>query len=216
MEIVNHNIIRKNKDAFSNAVKTIKGLSAISKKNKRLSIGINSTYVGSNFESICKLYEELKKIDVNYVSLNLIRGVTWESRPKEININEYKYLNSLKDELINSKKKDSTLMNSLMTSKGKLMTKMIADTVKEDRSMNSCYAGNLFGVIKDNGDVFACEQLGTPLGNLSSVDFDLSKIWFSEEGKNKDFQFQSMNAIVLMNAFLPVIYFLILNIIHFY
>ena len=62
---------------------------------------------------------------------------------------------------------------------------MIADTVKEDRSMNSCYAGNLFGVIKDNGDVFACAQLGTPLGNLSSVDFDLSKIWFSEEGKKQ-------------------------------
>ena len=39
--------------------------------------------------------------------------------------------------------------------------------------------------IKDNGDVFACEQLSTPIGNLSTVDYDLSKIWFSDIAKQQ-------------------------------
>ena len=72
-----------------------------------------------------------------------------------------------------------------MTSKGRLMSKMISDTVKQSRSVNNCFAGSLFGVIKDNGDVFACEQLSTPLGNLSEVDYDLSKIWFSDTAEEQ-------------------------------
>ena len=124
-------------------------------------------------------------MDLNYVSLNLVRGVTWESRPKEIDTNKYKYLCNLKDELINLKNKKSSLMNSLMISKGKLMTEIIAETVEKDHSINNCFAGSLFGVIKDNGDVFACEQLENPLGNLLEVNFDLSKIWFSEKAKRQ-------------------------------
>lgn len=180
-----HNKIRKQKNAYSNALKTIKELSEISKNNNRLSIGINSTYIGSNYASICLLYEELINVEVNYVSLNLVRGVSWHSRPSGININEYKHLCTLKEKLVKSKEKTSSFMNTLMTSKGKLMTKIIADTVQKDRSVNNCYAGSLFGVIKDNGDVFACEQLAKPIGNLSKVDYDLSKIWFSDEAKKQ-------------------------------
>ena len=180
-----HNIIRKKKDAYLNAVNTLIGLSEIRKYNKRLSIGVNSTYIGTNYDSISKLYKELENVDLNYVSLNLLRGVTWDSRPKDIDIKEYNNLCKIKEKLIASKKIESSFMNALMTSKGKLMTKLISETVKKDRSINSCFAGSLFGVIKDNGDVFACEQLGKPLGNLSEVDYDFKKIWFSETAKEQ-------------------------------
>tara|TARA_B100000886_G_scaffold335798_1_gene293443 strand:- start:62 stop:1159 length:1098 start_codon:yes stop_codon:yes gene_type:complete len=180
-----HNIIRKKHNAYANAINTIRGLSKISKNNKRLSIGVNSTYIGSNFDSICQLYTDLNKVELNYVSLNLVRGVTWQSKPREIDINEYKELCYLKEKLIISKKKQSSFMNSLMTTKGKLMTNIIADTYQKDCSISDCYAGSLFGVIKDNGDVFACEQLSRPIGNLSKVNYDLSKIWFSEAAKKQ-------------------------------
>ena len=180
-----HNIIRKKSNAYSNAINTIRGLSKISKKNTRLSIGVNSTYIGTNFDSICKLYRELNNVELNYVSLNLLRGVTWQSKPKEIDIDEYKKLCTLKEKLIISKKNKSSFMNHLMTSKGKLMTNIIADTYQKDCSVTDCYAGSLFGVIKDNGEVFACEQLSQPIGNLSDVNYDLSKIWFSEAAKKQ-------------------------------
>tara|TARA_Y100000813_G_scaffold180302_1_gene148618 strand:+ start:849 stop:1931 length:1083 start_codon:yes stop_codon:yes gene_type:complete len=180
-----HNKIRKKENAFTNAINTIKELSIISKKNKRLSIGVNSTYVGSNYKSLCKLYKKLFSLKLDYVSLNLIRGNTWDTRPKNLNINEYNQLCELKDKLINSIKKESSFMNSLMTAKGHLMKQLITKTYKNDRSENDCYAGSLFGVIKDNGDVYACEQLSKPLGNLSGVDFDLSKIWFSDQAEKQ-------------------------------
>ncbi len=180
-----HNKIRKNNIAYSNAINTIKKLTKISKKNKKLSVGVNSTYIGSNYHSILELYKELKNIDLNYVSLNLVRGTTWQSRPKGIDLKQYEYLCGLKDELINSKSKQSSLMNSIMISKGKLMTKIIAETFHKDQSISNCFAGSLFGVIKDNGDVFACEQLSTSLGNLSDVDYDLSKIWFSQKAQKQ-------------------------------
>ncbi len=180
-----HNKIRKKDNAFKNALTTIEELSKLSKKNKRLSVGVNSTYIGSNYKSLCKLYKELYSVKLNYVSLNLVRGNTWNNRPKEININEYNQLCVLKDKLINSMNNESSLMNSLMASKGHLMTKLITETFKKDISVNDCYAGSLFGVIKDNGEVYACEQLSIPLGNLSEVGYDLSKIWFSDQAEKQ-------------------------------
>ena len=62
---------------------------------------------------------------------------------------------------------------------------IINQSFQKDCSINDCYAGSLFGVIKDNGDVFVCEQLSRPIGNLSKVNYDLSKIWFSEAAKKQ-------------------------------
>ena len=180
-----HNTIRKKKDAYIRALNTINELSKLSKKNKRLSIGINSTYIGSNYLSIKNLYQELSKVKLNYVSLNLVRGLTWQDRPKDIDIKEYRELCRLKEGLMKNNNTKSSFMNSLMKSKGKLMTRIIANTFEKDLSINDCYAGSLFGVIKDNGDVFACEQLEKPLGNLTKVDFDLKKIWFSETAEKQ-------------------------------
>ncbi len=180
-----HNTIRKKKDAYIKAINTIHELSKLTKENDRLSIGVNSTYIGSNYLSIKNLYKELTNIKLNYISLNLVRGLTWKDRPKNIDIKEYRDLCRLKEDLTKNNNTKSSFMNSLMKSKGKLMTKIIANTFEKDSSINDCYAGSLFGVIKDNGDVYACEQLKKPLGNLSKVDFDLKKIWFSETAKEQ-------------------------------
>ena len=42
-----------------------------------------------------------------------------------------------------------------------------------------CYAANLSGVIYAGGDVYPCEILEEPLGNLRDADYDFRKIWFS-------------------------------------
>ena len=44
-----------------------------------------------------------------------------------------------------------------MVAKGKFMIKIIAKTFQKDKYINSCFAGSMFGVIKDNVEVFACE-----------------------------------------------------------
>lgn len=43
-----------------------------------------------------------------------------------------------------------------------------------------CYAANLSGVVYAGGDVYPCEILEEPLGNLRDVDYDFRKIWFSK------------------------------------
>ncbi len=174
-----HNTIRNKHGSYSNAMNTLIGLTKLRKRNPHLSIGVNSTYTGSNYQEIQSLYQELESVNLDYASLNLIRGPTWDSKPSTIDINEYIHLSSLKENLIQPKRKTSSLINSLINSKNRLMTRMVSETVKKNRPMSACYAGSLFGVVKDNGDVFACEQLSTPLGNLEAVDYDLSKIWFS-------------------------------------
>jgi MoaA/NifB/PqqE/SkfB family radical SAM enzyme len=58
---------------------------------------------------------------------------------------------------------------------------MIAKIVRGEKGYQvPCYAAQLAGVIYAGGDVYPCEILEEPLGNLRDVDYDFRKIWFSE------------------------------------
>ncbi|MFH1279333.1 MAG: radical SAM protein [Candidatus Eisenbacteria bacterium] len=58
---------------------------------------------------------------------------------------------------------------------------MITRIVKGEKGYQvPCYAANLSGVIYAGGDVYPCEILEEPLGNLRETDYDFRKIWFSE------------------------------------
>ena len=108
--------------------------------------------------------------------------MTWESRPEGIDLDEYNHILSK----THSSKEGRILILILANDlKRSLNVKNDFGHSKQSRSVNNCYAGSLFGVIKDNGDVFACEQLSAPLGNLSEVDYDLSKIWFSDTAEEQ-------------------------------
>ena len=182
-----HNKIRGKSDGYSKAFLTLVELSKLSKSNRQLSVGVNSTYTGDNYHSIYKLYQELKCLNLDYVTLNLIRGATWDSVPDNIDISEYKDLVERKEKLLGKQTNDKAFFNSLIAAKEKLKTRIISNTIIQNTSVTQCYAGSLFGVIKDNGDIFACEQLPTSLGNLATVNYDLSQLWFSQtaEGERK-------------------------------
>jgi len=62
-----------------------------------------------------------------------------------------------------------------------LRQEMIADMVSGKKGYQvPCYAANLAGVIYASGDVYPCEILEEPLGNLRDVNYDFRKIWHSK------------------------------------
>jgi radical SAM protein with 4Fe4S-binding SPASM domain len=52
--------------------------------------------------------------------------------------------------------------------------------IKEKKFQIPCYAGNLTGIIRSNGDVYPCEILDNKIGNLRENNYDLRKIWQSD------------------------------------
>jgi MoaA/NifB/PqqE/SkfB family radical SAM enzyme len=71
----------------------------------------------------------------------------------------------------------STLQGRLMNKKNVIMNRIIADTYLEPRYVSPCHAGALFGVVKADGTVEACEILDKPLGNLRDYGLDFAALW---------------------------------------
>ncbi len=59
---------------------------------------------------------------------------------------------------------------------------VVLRSLKENKSIVPCLAGNLFGVIYPEGEVGVCELL-TSIGNLRDHDLDFNKLWYSEKAK---------------------------------
>ena len=174
-----HDHIRRKPGAFARTLETLRRLESLRRRYPALSIGVNSTYTGGNFDDLMALYDVLEDVKPHFVNLNMMRGVDWTDRPPNLDVDEYRRLNVRKNRLLNGRDGRSLLL-SLVRAKDRVMTHLIAETCERNRSVNPCYAGRLMGVIKDNGDVFACEQLSAPLGNLRDFDYDFARIWFGE------------------------------------
>ena len=185
-----HDRIRRKPGAFRGTLETLRRLKNLRRRYPAFSVGVNSTYIGSNFDDLMALYDVLEDVRPHFVKLTMMRGVDWTDRPPNLDVDEYRRLNARRDRLMNGRD-GRTPLGNLLRAKDQVMAHLVAETYERNRSVNPCYAGRLMGVIKDNGDVFACEQLSTPLGNLRDFDYDFARIWF---GKTAEAQRASIKA----------------------
>ena len=71
-------------------------------------------------------------------------------------------------------------MDRLLDGKNKLQKKTISKIAKENAYQFPCLAGKVSVVVDELGNVYACELLKDPIGNLASQSF--KEIWFGDEG----------------------------------
>ncbi|MAF95307.1 MAG: hypothetical protein CMM60_06090 [Rhodospirillaceae bacterium] len=180
-----HNRIRRKPKAFSQALETLDTLLQLSARHWNLAIGVNSTFIGTNFDDLMALYDVLEATPPDYATLNLMRGIDWRDRPVELNMVEYLELYRRKDRLHKASDGRRTLLQSVMKAKDTVMAHALAQTYEQNASLYSCYGGQLLGVLKDNGELFACEQLNTPFGNVREAGYDLSKVWESAQAQEE-------------------------------
>lgn len=180
-----HNEIRRKENAFARTLDTIRELKQLRERFPQFSLGVNSTYVGKNYEDLLELYDVLEDVQPHYVTLNLLRGVDWQDRPEGLSMEHYRQLNARKHRLMQNGKVRRTLLQRLTRAKDAIMTEMLARTYDEERSLYPCYGGQLLGVLKDNGDVFPCEQLTQPMGNVRDFEGDFLQVWTSPAAKTE-------------------------------
>jgi MoaA/NifB/PqqE/SkfB family radical SAM enzyme len=60
---------------------------------------------------------------------------------------------------------------------------LVKRILHEQRQVIPCYAGWLSGHILPDGQVWECSVMGTSLGNLRDVDYDLRQLWFGRQAQ---------------------------------
>lgn len=180
-----HEVIRRKPGAFAKTLATIRQLREFRDRFPRFSLGVNSTYIGTNFADLMKLYDVLEEVRPCFVTLNMMRGVDWRDRPEGLSTVEYRRLTERKNALMAHLRPTRSPLERLVAAKDRVMTELIADTYDRQRSLFPCYGGRLLGVLKDNGEVFPCEQLDGSMGNVRDHGYDLMRVWESPPARRE-------------------------------
>jgi hypothetical protein len=75
-------------------------------------------------------------------------------------------------------------MSDFITARELVGRRIQLKLLRESQFQIPCYAANLMGVIKSNGDVMACELRDDKLGNIRDFDYDFRKLWLGERAKS--------------------------------
>jgi hypothetical protein len=74
-------------------------------------------------------------------------------------------------------------MSDFITARELVGRRVQLKLLRENQFQIPCYAANLMGVIKSNGDVMACELRDDKLGNIREFDYDFRKLWLNDRAK---------------------------------
>ncbi len=181
-----HEKIRKSPGSFEKVKESIRSVQKHQSDYPNLDTGIVITVQQNNREELIPLIEYIENnLMPDGIYINLERDHTQPSNvlvdPKTLSsyqeaVNFYENLRA-KNNL-----KKSNLLDRLLNGKNKLQKKTIAKIAKENSYQIPCLAGKVSVVVDELGNVYACELLKEPIGNLKKQSF--KEIWFGEKCVN--------------------------------
>jgi MoaA/NifB/PqqE/SkfB family radical SAM enzyme len=178
-----HDKIRKSEGSFQRALETFRLTKTANKHNSNFYASIVITAQDANKDELIPLIQILEKeVGPDGIYLNLYRDHT---KPSNVIINpstlkSYKeavsYIENLKEK---NRLKSQGILDWLLIKKDKFQKRIITQTAEKNAWQISCLAGKVSTVIDETGNVYACELLKKPLGNILKNNF--RDIWFDKE-----------------------------------
>jgi radical SAM protein with 4Fe4S-binding SPASM domain len=77
-----------------------------------------------------------------------------------------------------------SVRGKILNRKNEISRSVLTEYLHSPRYIHPCRAGALFGIITATGDVYPCEVLSKPLGNLREYNYDLKQLWKSKAAED--------------------------------
>lgn len=168
-----HNQIRGVKDSFNKFLETYYLLKNL-KRNKNFFLAVNTTFCKYNQDFVKEICDFVGKLEIDIFNVNLIRGIPYDKKIKDISIDKYIDLNGYINKKLNKKPKNS--FKNMLCSLTSLTREIILENLNKNTRTFKCYAGRKFLVINPFGDVILCEPINKSFGNLRKNGYDIKKI----------------------------------------
>lgn len=176
-----HDEYRRLSNGFEKALTSYESVRALDRPN--IDLSVNLTVSRSNQDVLDEIYDYLvHERGVRTLACTLVRGNPLDPESAEVDPDEYRRFADRIDQGMKNGELDCFAGfrgASLVNAKSVLMRRLVEDTVA-DGYQTPCYAGRLLGVVYANGDVYPCEMLDTPMGNLRDTDMSMPQVWSSE------------------------------------
>ena len=180
-----HERIRNSPGSFDRVKESIQSAKKHQSRYPNLETGVVITAQDNNREELIPLIEYIEcKLIPDGIYINLHRDHTHPANVLVDPITLERYQEAVAFcENIRAKKKHKgrKLLDRLLEGKNILQKQMIAKIAEENAYQLPCLAGKVSVVVDEMGDVYACELLKDPIGNLSNNSF--REIWFGEQAR---------------------------------
>ncbi len=177
-----HDRIRNTPGNFDKAMETWEGLRPLRRRHQNLQIGINTVFMRENQDNLDEIIDFVNELpDCETHTISLIRGNPAGDNGKGIDLGKYlRTVERLEQDLKGHRPKmyHFTLAR-LKSAQDLIQRQLIYETVRQGRRQLPCYAGRITAVMNEVGDVFPCEILDCPMGNVRDSGYDLMKVFSS-------------------------------------
>jgi len=180
-----HDAIRALPGAHARAVEAVRGFRDLAERHPNLGVGLILTVTRENQGVLAGHMEELVgELRPHNVTINLARGDALDQNLLDVEPARYREVVDTKTRLLREGRLPYFAFPLARVAVARdLLTyehvERIARGLREPH--HPCTAGSLSAVVFEDGSVHPCEILGTPLGNLNEVGWDLSRLWKTEE-----------------------------------
>ncbi|MBF0594289.1 MAG: radical SAM protein [Candidatus Omnitrophica bacterium] len=179
-----HDLLRNAKGSFRKAVATVVELKKLRNKCHNLNVSTVTTINSINQKEMKSLALFIKDdLRPDSMSINLIRGAVGDRMTHGVKLEHY--LDFINIERIGWQSGDfayyDIFAKNIIQKRELRQKEIITRLLREKRCVVPCLAGHISGVLRENGDVYACEMLDKKIGNIREGNYDFSKIWFSRK-----------------------------------
>lgn len=179
-----HDQIRGFPGLFEKAIATYWRLKELERENQRLRVCVEVTVSGFNQDNLFDIYDYfINTLKVDNLFVRIVRGNPRDPSAKDVDVEKFvrfakKLENDLRDGVFYGH--SAYPLSEFITARDIIGRHLTIKTIRERKFQIPCYAGNLTGVIRTNGDVYPCELLNDQIGNLRQSSYNLKQLWQSE------------------------------------
>ena len=182
-----HDSIRCMDGLFEKCMETYRRLKEVEARHPNFKVCVEVTIQKYNQDKLDEIYDYfIRELKAYNIFVRVVRGKPRDPAEADIDL---KLVEEFFAKLERGIKRGAYHghsvypMSDFITARDIVGRRIQLDVLTQNRYQIPCYAANLMGVIKSNGDVMACELRDDKLGNIREYDYDFRKLWLSSKAK---------------------------------
>ncbi|MCL5024630.1 MAG: radical SAM protein [Nitrospirae bacterium] len=182
-----HDELRGRKGSFEKTMATYRLLEGLVATYPHFELGINTVFCSENqneMDGIIDFVLGLKNVKTHTISL--VRGDATDKAFKKVDYAKYLAAIERLEENLRAGVSSTYRFRGarIKAAQDILQRRLIHRTAAEKKQLIPCYAGRLNLVLTEGGDLYPCEILSEPLGNVRKQGYDIGGILRSEQAEN--------------------------------
>jgi MoaA/NifB/PqqE/SkfB family radical SAM enzyme len=182
-----HDHVRDRQGLFATCMETYWRLKEMEKRHSNFKVCVEVTIQKHNQDKLAEIYDYfVRELRTYNILVRVVRGAPRDPGEKNIDLDRVQEFTDRLERGIREGAYHGHAvypMSDLITARELVGRRIQLKVLRENRFQIPCYAANLMGVIKSNGDVMACELRDDKLGNIREFDYDFRRLWLSPRAK---------------------------------